>query len=49
MEQHDRRPIGIARPEIDDIEMRAGNLGGYADLQGQIKTLIDQLSGLVPN
>ena len=32
-----------------DAALRAGNLSGYADLQGQIKTLVDQLSALVPN
>ena len=31
-----------------DAALRAGNLAGYADLQGQIKTLVDQLSALIP-
>jgi len=40
----------IQSKEADaDAALRAGNLSGYADLQGQIKTLVDQLSALVPN
>ena len=47
MKQHDRWPIRIARPEIDDIEMRAGNLDGVAllrldALQGHHTGLRDQ-------
>ena len=31
-----------------DTALRAGNLSGYADIQSQIKTLVDQLSALIP-
>ena len=47
MDHHDRRAGGVARPEIDDVETRAGDVDGLAllridALQGQHAGLRDQ-------
>ena len=47
MDHHDRRAGGVARPEIDDVETRAGDVDGLAllridALQGKHAGLRDQ-------